>query len=326
MNVWSQFSDTQQNWSFICYNIIYQGEGIERGGQHIHTFIPDDVRNFNASHIIHDLRFGPDYSNGREQTTLKGVTKIVTEENGEYVMSQCWMLCYCLKFDLLVHNVFSSYTIITSGISGMFQYFIKIVPTTYKGKKVVKSIAPKYDFRKDGNKIPQLETNRYFTTERFTPLMLDIDDENWDLGEMVAERYKQHTDKLKKAGHPVKEKEDENKPYKDDYHDYDDYYDFYYERQEAPALTTPEKFAGAKVGGNAGTSHHEHENHRKQQGILPGVFFIYQVYPFAVEISKEEVPLTHLFIRILSTIGGMFTIMGMIDNFLSSRSKGRGIK
>lgn len=96
MNVWSQFSDTEQHWSFICYN-IYQGEGIERGGQHIHTFIPDDVRNFNASHIIHDLRFGPDYSNGREQTTLKGVTKIVTEENGEYLMSQCWMLCYFLN-------------------------------------------------------------------------------------------------------------------------------------------------------------------------------------------------------------------------------------
>lgn len=194
------------------------------------------------------------------------------------------------------------------GKSGMFQYFIKIVPTTYKGEKVVKSIFPNYDFRKDSNKIPQLETNRYFTTERFTPLMMEIEDENWELGELVSERFKQHD---------VKEKEEAKKTVDESPRDniYDDYYDFYYERQQAP-----DKVAGAKVGGNTGTAHTQHEHHRKQQGILPGVFFIYQIYPFEVEISMEHVPLTHLFIRILSTIGGVFTIMGMIDTVLSSRS------
>jgi hypothetical protein len=196
----------------------------------------------------------------------------------------------------------------TIGKSGMFQYFIKIVPTTYKGKKVVKSIFPNYDFRKDGNKIPQLETNRYFTTERFTPLMMDIEDENWELGELVAERFKQHGEKETEE---VKKTVDESPTN----YGYDDYYDFYYERQQAP-----EKVAGAKVGGNTGTAHNQHEHHRKQQAILPGVFFIYQIYPFEVEISMENVPLTHLFIRILSTIGGVFTIMGMIDTLLSSRS------
>jgi hypothetical protein len=73
---------------FILLIIVLQGEGVERNGQHIHTFIPDDVGNFNASHIIHELRFGPDYSNGlkasrREPTTLEGVKKILTEDNGE---------------------------------------------------------------------------------------------------------------------------------------------------------------------------------------------------------------------------------------------------
>ena len=189
------------------------------------------------------------------------------------------------------------------GVSGMFQYFIKIVPTTYKGEKLVKSIAPneKYNMNEETNE-PQLETNRYFTTERFTPLMMDIDDEHWDLGEQVASRYKEHHSKVIA---PV-----------DDF-DTDDYYDFYYERQE------PDMIAGAKVGGNTGTSHQEHENHRKQQSILPGIFFIYQIYPFAVEISQESVPLTHLFIRILSTIGGVFTILGMVDALISSQNAGK---
>lgn len=251
---------------------IAMGEGVERDGQHIHSFIPDDVGNFNASHIIHELKFGPDYSGGKvssEPTTLEGVTKIVTKENGQ---------------------------------SGMFQYFIKIVPTTYKGKNVVESISPDYDFSSNPNEIPKLETNRYFTTERFTPLIMDIDDENWELGEKVASRYK-NQDKKPAETIPT----DDN----------DDYYNFYYERQE------PDKIAGLKIGGNTGTSHQHHEHHRQQQAILPGVFFIYQIYPFVVEISKDQVPLTHLFIRILSTVGGVFTILGMIDALLSSRnSKG----
>ena len=209
----------------------------------------------------------------------------------------------------------------------MFQYFIKIVPTTYKGSKIVKTINPNYDFSKDGGEIPQLETNRYFTTERFTPLMLEIDDENWKLGELVSKRYKDHhANGGKEAAKNEEDADDDynNKKHKKSIHAddmYDDYYDFYNERQE-PELPKPVA-AGAKVGGNSGTSHHHHEHHRKQQSILPGIFFIYQVYPFAVEISKEHVPLTHLFIRILSTIGGVFTIMGMIDTVISTRNSNK---
>lgn len=228
---------------------IAMGEGVERNGQHIHTFLPEDTARFNASHVIHELRFGPIYgeekmekksSKNNEQTSLEGVSKIVTEKNG---------------------------------VTGMFQYFIKIVPTSYKGKKIVQEIHPNFDMTKE----PLLETNRYFVTERFNPLM-ELDDEHWDLAsELFAE-------------------EDDDS-----------------------------EFAAAKVGGKSGTSHDKHEHHYKQKSVLPGVFFIYQVYPFAVEISKQEIPLTHLLIRILATIGGVFTIVGWLDTIMYSKRQNKGL-
>jgi hypothetical protein len=155
----------------------------------------------------------------------------------------------------------------------MFQYFIKIVPTSYKGKKIVQEIHPNFDMTKE----PLLETNRYFVTERFNPLM-ELDDEHWDLAsELFAE-------------------EDDDS-----------------------------EFAAAKVGGKSGTSHDKHEHHYKQKSVLPGVFFIYQVYPFAVEISKQEIPLTHLLIRILATIGGVFTIVGWLDTIMYSKRQNKGL-
>ena len=69
---------------------IAMGEGVERNGQHIHTFLPEDTSRFNVSHVINELRFGPLYGedklpskNAIEQTSLAGVSKIVTESNGK---------------------------------------------------------------------------------------------------------------------------------------------------------------------------------------------------------------------------------------------------
>ena len=64
----------------------------------------------------------------------------------------------------------------------MFQYFIKIVPTSYKGKKLVKEIQRDFDMSKE----PLLETNRYFVTERFTPLV-EVDEEDWEMGMLVSQ-------------------------------------------------------------------------------------------------------------------------------------------
>jgi hypothetical protein len=48
---------------------------------------------------------------------------------------------------------------------------------------------------------------------------------------------------------------------------------------------------------------------------------VYQVYPFAIEISKEEVSLTHLLIRIMATVGGVFTIVGWLDALIYNKKK-----
>jgi len=228
---------------------IAMGEGVERNGRHIHSFLPDDTPNFNSSHIINELKFGPAYetvfemesrSTSYQTNTLDGVRKIVTEEDG---------------------------------ITGLFQYFIKIVPTTYKGKGMLDSLSIEYD---DNEIEPKKETNRYFSTERFRPLMVEVDDEHWELGGEIHNQ--------------------EN---------------------------SSKKVAGVHVGGENKHSH-SHNHHKEQQGILPGVFFIYQIYPFAVEVSKDVIPVSHLLIRIMATFGGVFTIVGWLDYVLYSQEKLKG--
>jgi len=209
---------------------VAMGAGVEREGRHIHQFVPEDAPNFNASHVIHKLSFGPEYGldeNVKGRTSLDGVSKIVTEENGS---------------------------------TGLFQYFIKIVPTTYKGEEMIGSVA------EPGQ--TTLETNRYFFTERFRPLMIDvIEDEHHELGE--------------KDGH-----------------------------------------AGAHVGGGMGAgTHAAQEHHKVQNSLLPGVFFVYEIYPFAVEVTRQSVPFTHLLVRIMATVGGTFTVMGQVLNLLGDGKK-----
>ena len=196
---------------------IAMGEGVERDGRHIHTFNPDDTPNFNASHIIHDLSFGPSGAKAgfgtESQATLNGVSKIVTKEHGT---------------------------------TGLFQYFIKIVPTTYA--------SPSGE---------TLETNGYFFTERFRPLMKEYA-EDADVEEDDPERV-------------------------------------------------------AVTAGHAQGSHARHHNHNVRNALLPGVFFIYDIYPFAVEIRKKSVPFTHLLIRLMATVGGVFTMFKWADGFIYAR-------
>jgi hypothetical protein len=201
------------------------GEGVERDGRHIHAFVPDDTPNFNASHIIHHLSFGAPEEQWAD-SYLNGATKIVTKE---------------------------------LGTTGLFQYFIKVVPTTY--------------LQQQTGKVIRKETNRYFVTERFRPLMreyFDDDDGGYDDATAI-ERNQQNKDRTKKQG-------------------------------EADATLK---------GGHSNAKHHDVKN-----AILPGVFFIYEIYPFAVEVSPTTVPFTHLLIRIMATVGGVFTIVRWADSFL----------
>lgn len=211
---------------------IAMGEGIERDGRHIHSFLPEEAPKFNASHVIHHLSFGGTWE-GNEDRTLEGVTKIVTKQHGT---------------------------------TGLFQYFIKVVPTAYVGTQ----------FSPAG----YVETNRYYFTERFRPLMkeyIEDDDEDED-GE---------------------DDDDDDVKTKDEH-----------------------GVVSVKAGHSKKHSHHSHHN-VKNTGILPGIFFMYEIYPFAIEISQNNVPLTHLLIRIMATIGGVFTVVRWADSFVYERERTR---
>ena len=210
---------------------IAMGEGIERDGRHIHTYLPEDAPNFNASHIIHDLSFGPPLGS----QPLSGSTKIVTSD---------------------------------TGTTGLFQYFIKVVPTTYVGERAFPQgskglqVLPSEATIVGNERV--VETNRYFSTERFMPLMT----------ELLEDHHKDEDDPRKAAVHA----------------------------------------------GHSG-SHSSQQHHSKQNSVLPGVFFIYEIYPFAVEIRRPSVPLSHLLIRLMATIGGVVTILKWLDSCLYDRSR-----
>jgi predicted nucleic acid-binding Zn ribbon protein len=220
---------------------IAMGEGVERDGRHIHSFVPEDAPNFNASHIIHQLTFGP--GDDDDGSPLNGLVKIVGHQHGT---------------------------------TGLFQYFIKIVPTTYKdmllppiSEQDQKMPSLYHDDEQQGENHPAndaiLETNRYFYTERFRPLLAELEQD---------ERMEDST-----------------------------------------------QLAQAHVGG----AHHEHHHHHAaRNAILPGVFFMYEIYPFAVEITCPKIPFTHLLIRILATFGGVFTMVKWADAALYARDRKRG--
>jgi hypothetical protein len=156
-----------------------------------------------------------------------------------------------------------------TGSTGLFQYFIKVVPTTYLGDALPKlkegadSLPSLYEETEESKgKFRTMETNRYFVTERFMPLMTELlEDHHMD--EEDPKRAAVH------AGH--------------------------------------------------GGGHDNQDHHMKQNSVLPGVFFIYEIYPFAVEIRKNSVPFTHLLIRLMATIGGVFTVARWADSWLYER-------
>lgn len=215
---------------------IAMGEGVDRDGRHVHSFVPEDAPNFNASHTIHELSFGPG-----DEAPLNGITKIVGPEHGT---------------------------------TGLFQYFIKVVPTSYKGMSPPvserdKALPSLYEEVEDHPDDGMLETNRYYYTERFRPLLKEMPNDDED-------------------------EEDRD----------------------------PKAVAEATAGGAAHQAHQHH--HAAHNAILPGVFFMYEIYPFAVEISPNRVPFTHLLIRLLATFGGVFTIVRGLDAMLYARDKKRG--
>eukprot|EP00605_Chrysophyceae_sp_TOSAG23-4_P000903 GSChrysophyteH1.ASY1.ANO1.994.1 assembled CDS len=169
---------------------IAHGESIVRDGRHIHQFNAAEAPSFNTSHTINSLSFGKKYP-GMPPGPLNGNVRIVDAKVG----------------------------------TGLFQYFIKVIPTTY--------------------------TNQYTMTERFRPLVLP-----------TFPRLPDGTPDFRKA----------------------------------------------------------------QQSVLPGIFFVYDVSPFLVEVVRSRVPLLHYLTRVCSTIGGVIAVMGVIDRAWYSFQKWRTAK
>ena len=68
------------------------------------------------------------------------------------------------------------------------------------------------------------------------------------------------------------------------------------------------------------TEHMRHVQPTSNRG-LPGVFFFYEVSPLHVEIEEYRVGWVQLSTTICAVIGGVFTVMGMADQFIFSRTR-----
>lgn len=163
---------------------IAHGESIVRDGHHIHQFIPAEAPKFNVSHTIHSLSFGHTYP-GMKQNPLDLVTKVCGEDTG----------------------------------TGLYQYFIKVIPTIYHG-----------DY---GGK---MFSNQYTYSSKFRAL-------NYTLGSTTA------------------------------------------------------------------------------PGVLPGIFFVYEMSPFSIDVEMERVPFSHLVTKLFAIVGGVYTVLGVIDSLLFTIQK-----
>jgi len=168
---------------------IALGDSIIRDGRHIHQFVPAEAPNFNITHTVHSISFGKPYP-FMPANPLDLVSRTVEKEIG----------------------------------TGLFQYFIKVIPTTYVDERGY-----------------SLSTNQYTFTERFRPLMVP-------------------------SSNP-----------------------------DTPA--------------------------QMQASVIPGIFFVYELAPFVIEVTRTKVPLLHLFTRLLAVVGGVFSIMGVVDSFVFGVSK-----
>jgi hypothetical protein len=205
---------------------IAHGESIVRDGRHIHQFLPQEAPHFNISHTIHTISFGDAYPN-MPRNPLDDVSKIVHPEVG----------------------------------TGLYQYFLKVIPTVYMegSDRISKRAARVLNKNKGWGRSQRFITNQYTMTERFRPLMLP----------------------------------ESSKP----------------PSGAAPGVPSPPT-GKAKV----------------QQAVLPGIFFIYDLSPFLIEVQKTSTPFLHFFTKACAIVGGVISVTGVIDSVLYRYQKGRGKK
>jgi len=52
----------------------------------------------------------------------------------------------------------------------------------------------------------------------------------------------------------------------------------------------------------------------QNNAVLPGIFFVYDLSPFVVEVTRTRVPLLHFLTRVLAITGGVFSVLGVLDS------------
>ena len=57
-------------------------------------------------------------------------------------------------------------------------------------------------------------------------------------------------------------------------------------------------------------------NNTQLAAVLPGIFFIYELSPFMIESQKSIVPPTHFLTKICAIVGGLFVVLGIVDNII----------
>jgi hypothetical protein len=54
---------------------------------------------------------------------------------------------------------------------------------------------------------------------------------------------------------------------------------------------------------------------QQSEAILPGMFFIYDLSPFMIEASRTRIPVLHFLTKVCAIIGGVISVLGVIDAF-----------
>ena len=60
--------------------------------------------------------------------------------------------------------------------------------------------------------------------------------------------------------------------------------------------------------------------------VLPGIFFVYELSPFMIEASSSRMPFFHLLTKICAIVGGVFTVIGVLDSIIFKLQKLLGFK
>jgi hypothetical protein len=63
-----------------------------------------------------------------------------------------------------------------------------------------------------------------------------------------------------------------------------------------------------------------------QEAILPGIFFVYELSPFMIEASRTRMPILHFFTKVCAIVGGVFTVLGVLDSILFRLQKMASLK